>query len=38
MWVYQVRLRRYRHAAAAFLCSSPPLVKEAVNVLCMQVM
>lgn len=32
-----VRLRRYRHAAAAFLCSSPPLVKEAVNVLCMQV-
>ena len=31
-----MRLRRYRHAAAAFLCSSPPLVKEAVNVLCMQ--
>jgi hypothetical protein len=28
-----IRLQRYKHAAAAFLCAVPPLLKEACNVL-----
>jgi RAVE protein 1 C terminal len=31
-----MRLTRYKHAAATFLCSEPPMVKEACSILCKQ--
>ena len=31
-----MRMQRYRHAAAAFLCAEPPLLKEACGVLALQ--
>ena len=31
-----MRLKRYKHAAAAFLCAEPPMVKEACGVLAQQ--
>lgn len=31
-----MRLTRYKHAAATFLCSEPPMTKEACSILCKQ--